>query len=156
MADLPLFAYGTLLTGALDPAIDRLLVRQLGTARLRGRLHDQGGYPGLLCGPTNGGWVHGVLFALDEPARTLARLDRYEGYDTTRPQAGEFIRVMRRVVTADAPRDAWVYLLNPRRSRPGPRITGGDWRRYRNHSNRHWQRSASDRVLNVGAAPRPR
>ncbi len=144
-ADLPLFAYGTLLTGALDPAIDRLLacgVTRLGEARLRGRLHDQGGYPGLV--EANGGWVHGKLLRLTKPV--LATLDRYEGFDPARPQAGEFVRVMRRVEVADESIDAWVYLLNTRRARPGPRIVGGDWRRYRNRSNGHWQRSASDRV----------
>ena len=133
-AELPLFAYGTLLTGALDPALDRLLARgatRLGKARLRGRLHDQGGYPGLVNDPAAGGWVRGELLALADPARTLVALDRYEGFDPARPQAGEFVRVMRRVEFAGTGCDAWVYLLNVRRVRPGPRIVGGDWRRYR-------------------------
>jgi gamma-glutamylcyclotransferase (GGCT)/AIG2-like uncharacterized protein YtfP len=133
-AELPLFAYGTLLTGALDPAIDRLLARDavsLGPARLRGRLHDQGGYPGLVDTPAAGGWVRGELLDLADPPRTLATLDRYEGFDPTHPKAGEFIRTIRRVESAGAASDAWVYLLNVRRVRPGPRIVGGDWRRYR-------------------------
>ena len=133
-AELPLFAYGTLLTGALDPAIDRLLARgiaRLGEARLRGRLHDQGDYPGLVDGPAADGWVRGELLTLADPPRTLTTLDRYEGFDPARPQAGEFVRAIRPVEYAGAVRDAWVYLLNARRVRPGPRIVGGDWRRFR-------------------------
>jgi len=137
MVDLPLFAYGTLLTGALELAVKRLLARQarkLGVARLHGRLHDQGGYPGLVCGPATGAWARGELLALADPARMLATLDRYEGFDPARPQAGEFVRTIRRVERAGGTCEVWVYLLNVRRVRPGPRIVGGDWRRYRNHT----------------------
>ena len=130
-AELPLFAYGTLLTGALDPAIDRLLARDamsLGPARLRGWLHDQGGYPGLVL--ADGGPVRGELLAFGDLAGALALLDRYEAFDPRRPHAGEYIRAVGQVDAGGAPTDAWVYLLNVRRVRPGPRIVGGDWRRY--------------------------
>ncbi len=132
-AERPLFAYGTLLTGALDPGVDRRLARdarRLGPARMRGRLHDQGGYPGLLDGD---GWVAGALLCLDAASATLALLDRYEGFDPARPAAGEFVRVTRPVFAqpSETAVEAWVYLLNPARVRPGRRIAGGDWRRYR-------------------------
>ena len=132
-AELPLFAYGTLLTGALDPAIDRLLARDavsLGPARLRGRLHDQGGYPGML--ETGHGWIQGELLEFANPSRALAQLDHYEGYNPGRPRAGDFIRELRQVETGSVMRDAWVYVLNTHRVRPGPRISDGNWRRYRN------------------------
>ena len=129
---LPLFAYGTLLTGALDPAIRRLLehaTQRLGPARVRGRLHDQGGYPGLLLGGS--GWVHGELLTLADPERALALLDRYEGFDPARPRAGEYLRVTVSVerLPDGAAQPARTYLLNPARGRPGPRIPGGDWTR---------------------------
>jgi gamma-glutamylcyclotransferase (GGCT)/AIG2-like uncharacterized protein YtfP len=98
--ELPLFAYGTLLSGSLVPEIGRLLRRRvtsLGPARLRGRLHDQGGYPGLVCAPPGGGWVSGEMLELEDPLDTLARLDRYEGFDPARAHAGEYVRVIRRV-----------------------------------------------------------
>lgn len=132
--ELPLFAYGTLLSGSLVPEIGRLLRRRvtsLGPARLRGRLHDQGGYPGLVCAPPGGGWVSGEMLELEDPLDTLARLDRYEGFDPARAHAGEYVRVIRRVESNGAEHAAWVYLLNTDRVRPGPRIAAGDWRRYR-------------------------
>ena len=134
MADevLPLFAYGTLLTGALDPTVRRLVAHhtvRLGPARIHGRLHDQGGYPGLLLGGS--GWVHGELLGLADPERALVLLDRYEGFDSARPLAGEYLRVTVSVerLPDGATQPVWTYLLNPSRARPGPRIPCGDWTR---------------------------
>lgn len=132
--DLPLFAYGTLLTGARDPGIRRLVARatrRLGPARVRGRLHDQGGYPGLVGTGSETCWVRGVLLELVGRGHALRLLDGYEGFDPSRPNAGEYVRVALPVERLPGYETvtAWTYLLNIRRVRPGPRIVGGDWRR---------------------------
>ena len=70
-----IFVYGTLLR-SLERAHWLAPAQFLGMARVRGRLHDLGSYPGLLEGT---GWVLGELYAID--AKTGLELDRVEGFD---------------------------------------------------------------------------
>jgi hypothetical protein len=130
--ELPLFAYGTHPTGPRDPAVARLLLRtarRLGPARVRGRLHDRGGYPGLRLA-ADAGWVHGILLALARPRAALAQLDRYEDCHPAHPERGEYVREPVAVATQDGrTRLAWAYLLHPAIRRPGPPLRCGDWQR---------------------------
>ena len=77
-----LFVYGTLLPddrGAFGAAERTRLAAEadlIGAATTRGLLADLGDYPGLIGG---NGLVHGAVYRLRDPARTLAWLDDYEG-----------------------------------------------------------------------------
>jgi gamma-glutamylcyclotransferase (GGCT)/AIG2-like uncharacterized protein YtfP len=97
----------------------------LGTARVRGRLHDLGDYPVLIAAADPGEWVTGELYSLPAPRRILAWLDRYEGCAAAR--RGAFTRVRCDVFSRRAPpRPAWVY----RYALPlvgAPRIESGDY-----------------------------
>ena len=74
-------------------------------------------YPGAT--PSNGpnDWVRGEVFRLNQPAKTLAALDAYEG-----PQFG---RAPQRVYLASGMTLAWVYLY--RGNPTGTRIISGAW-----------------------------
>lgn len=128
-----LFAYGTLLTGTGDPALDRAFrrgTRDLGPGWISGRLVGLGGYPGATPGP---GRIHGRLFRLCAGARLLSRLDRYEGTATA---GGRALFARRRtpvrVAAPDVPPHgartlaAWVYWYCGRARGRRP-IPGGRW-----------------------------
>jgi gamma-glutamylcyclotransferase (GGCT)/AIG2-like uncharacterized protein YtfP len=76
-----LFVYGSLLAGAGQPMGVRLAreARRIGEACLAGRLYRVSWYPGLVEGITSSERVHGEVYALDDPVRTLLWLDAYEG-----------------------------------------------------------------------------
>lgn len=113
MPNTYLFAYGTLLTGTGDPALDRAFraaVCDLGPAWVAGRLVRLQGYPGAVEGA---GQVWGRLFEVTRTRCLLRRLDRYEGVSDT-PQTGAFLRRLTPVHTPARPRLAdlrlaWVY-----------------------------------------------
>src|SRR5262245_63792883 len=75
-----LFAYGTLRPGAGHRMAAYLARRGrlLGPARAPGRLYDLGRYPGMTGPRAADEWVRGDVYELDDPAATLAVLDRYE------------------------------------------------------------------------------
>ena len=103
-------------------ALHRLIAADatlLGKGRVRGRLLDLRGYPGLVDGE---GWVRGELYRLHD--RELLRvLDREEGYNFERRRAG--------VNLVDGRRSrAWVYRYRGPRHRAIP-ILDGDYRRAR-------------------------
>jgi gamma-glutamylcyclotransferase (GGCT)/AIG2-like uncharacterized protein YtfP len=119
-----LFVYGTLRRGSRNQ-FARLLAEQarfLGTARTAGRLYNLGRYPGAKPSEGPGEWVRGEVFRLDQPAKTLAALDAYEG--------PRFERTIARVqVVSGVQLDAWAYFY---RGKPaGPRIVSGFWPRRR-------------------------
>ena len=120
-AGMPLFVYGTLMTG--EPAhrmLAAVVVRSV-AARLPGAvLHDLGAYPAAVAGA---GDVHGEVHWLDREhfAAVVARLDAYEG--------DEYRRVICPVWPDDAAAtvDAWVYLAAPERMAGYPLIADGRW-----------------------------
>ena len=124
----PLFVYGTLrCTGSNDIRRFGPHSRLLGLARVRGRLHDLGAYPGLVLGGDQ--WVWGELHAIGlvlEPA-----LDALE---EVWPQcSGEYRRRHARVCWypegGGVQRELWalLYEMDPRRARVWPPIESGDW-----------------------------
>ncbi|WP_440997031.1 gamma-glutamylcyclotransferase family protein [Arhodomonas sp. SL1] len=129
---LKVFAYGTLITGALDREVEALLRRSLlarHPARLRGRLYDLGDYPAAV--PTAHGREHimGELLVLTGGMATLAVLDAYEDHSPECPERGLFRRRRATVQRRDTGgrERALVYWYNAGLAR-ARRIPGGDWR----------------------------
>ena len=85
--------------------------RFVGRARVQGRLFHLGEYPGLVPSRDPGLWVHGEVYALENPPDTLARLDDYEACGPNDPEPHEFERVEKQVVLESGTRDnVWVYV----------------------------------------------
>lgn len=121
-----LFAYGTLVTGALDPEVADLMrayCRPGPSATVPGRLLDLGSYPGAVKGM---GTIRGQLIQLLAPKRCLALLDRYEDYSPAHPQHSLYVRELVRARTlAGRWQPCWMYWLRESR---GHAIPSGDWR----------------------------
>ncbi len=120
-----LFVYGSLLQGELRHGVLEGS-RRLGPVLARASLRDLGSYPALLGGS---GTVVGELYAVD--ARTLAQIDRIEGYDPDHPDDSLYRRVTLPIRhLADGRRET---VLAYRYNHPpaGRRIGHGDYRRWR-------------------------
>ena len=131
-----LFAYGTLLppsmlggpraaTAGMGSAERGKLAAEaqfLGPATTVGSLVDLGCYPGLIDGDAI---VHGGVYALYRPGKTLMWLDVYEGL--TGGPADEYRRITRTVTMRDGCHlTAWIYLyLGPCVDKP--LIAFGRW-----------------------------
>ena len=84
----------------------------VGHARIQGRLIHLGEYPGVVPSGDPARWVHGEVYALDNPSETLSRLDDYEGCGPHDPEPHEFERVEKDVVLESGASDkAWVYIF---------------------------------------------
>jgi len=124
-----LFVYGTLMSGAGHRMGARLQreARLVGLARIKGRLYDLGAYPALVeTGPADGD-VHGEVFELIDPSRSLRWLDAYEGIVPGREAHSEYARVERTVRLEDGRElTAWFYIYRaPVHGRPI--IESGRW-----------------------------
>ena len=122
-----LFVYGTLRRGGSnDIAQFGARARWVSQARVRGRLHDLGPYPGLVMGGSE--WVIGEIYRIDpaiEPA-----LDRLE--EVWPDRTGEYRRSLAMVVTRDHSGAeqvcaALVYAMNAAIALRWPLIERGDW-----------------------------
>jgi len=102
--------YGTLMAkhGVQQKLGVKRSLRFLGPCTIRGELRDLGAYPGLMKG---NGVVNGELYEILDAA-TFKRLDDYEGFDPSHPDASIFVR--RRVRLQHPEIDCWVYFYNPR------------------------------------------
>lgn len=127
------FAYGSLMTALAHPMGTRLRqeAQFVGPARIAGRLYRVSWYPGLTEPQTATDSVHGELYRLTDPAKTLAWLDEYEGVVPGRSSAAacdEYSRVERLAVCADGKTSlTWAYLYQ----RPLPQsafIADGLWK----------------------------
>jgi gamma-glutamylcyclotransferase (GGCT)/AIG2-like uncharacterized protein YtfP len=126
-----LFAYGTLLIGTPDGAINQLIsdfLRPRCRAYIHGRLHDLGAYPGAVRSYDLREKIFGHVFTLERPERVLPALDAYEGYSLHCPNRSEFVRrtATARQLPCQTPLTVWVYYYNwhPRRA---PRLLSGDY-----------------------------
>lgn len=117
--DLPLFVYGTLMSGgSAEAMVGR---RRRGPAWTRGRLfHLPAGYPAL--DPTGSGRVFGE-WVDPVPAARLVLLDQYEGVDEEL-----FERVVVDVSTDAATFPAWAWVMRDPASRGGVLVPSGRWR----------------------------
>ena len=122
---IKVFIYGTLLRGMERTSI-LAESSYLGPAMTQADLYDLGAYPGIKQGE---GTTVGELYGITE--RTLATLDRIEGYYSLDPPSSLFIRkdtLVRRL--ADGQKiDACTYFYNYEASEQ-IMISHGDYRRY--------------------------
>ena len=125
-----IFVYGTLLR-SLERAHWLARAQLLGVARVRGRLHDLGSYPGLMEGS---GWVLGELYAID--AETGRDLDRVEGFDPSDEVGSLYRRVPTQVqlIATGETVTAETYVYN-QAVPAGSSIEHGDYRRSRLEAN---------------------
>jgi len=108
-----LFVYGTLRRDSPNSrhAMLARAARLVGRARMRGRLYQLGGYPGLVPAPDAERWVQGEVYELTDPEALLARLDEYEGCGPRDPEPHEYERVRAEAWMASGAREeAWVYV----------------------------------------------
>lgn len=128
-----LFVYGSLTVAHDHPQGQRLRTESLliGPAHSPGRLYRVTWYPGLRPPQHASDIVHGEVYALADPARSLAWLDEYEGITPSASSAAGpdiYERTQRAVTIADGRvLAAWVYLYQ----RPLPEdsfIPDGRWR----------------------------
>jgi|ERR1700757_868425 gamma-glutamylcyclotransferase (GGCT)/AIG2-like uncharacterized protein YtfP len=139
-----LFSYGTLLPRLAPPEIKPTMqrLRRVGRGFVRGQLFDLGEYPGAILsrkGPT----IAGQIFELPDDPEVLKRLDDYEGFDRSDPQASLFIRQRRSVQREDGSKVfCWVYIYNRPLTRARA-LRGGDYAkgRSRRSPGTHSQRS---------------
>lgn len=78
-----LFVYGTLMQGGeLHKHLDHLGVRFIGEGRIKARLFKIPGedYPGAIPSTVQT-YVHGELYHLRHPSKTLKKIDKIEGCD---------------------------------------------------------------------------
>jgi gamma-glutamylcyclotransferase (GGCT)/AIG2-like uncharacterized protein YtfP len=126
-----LFIYGTLEPEIAPPGIRPVVGRlsREGQASVRGALYDLGPYPGLVLSDRVG-VVRGSVWRLPEDSRTLAELDRFEGYDPADERRSLFLRRKQLVNLADGrPFECWLYLYNRSPGR-APRVASGDYLAY--------------------------
>jgi gamma-glutamylcyclotransferase (GGCT)/AIG2-like uncharacterized protein YtfP len=124
-----LFVYGTLLSTAGHPMGRRLMRegRLIGEACMQGQLYRLGAYPGLAETHLATQRVHGEVFKLHDPPKTLIWLDAYEGIAAGNPAHDEYRRATRMVHLASGEQlAAWVYLYQKDTSGFQP-ISDGRW-----------------------------
>lgn len=128
-----LFVYGTLMSAAttkMGRAQRERLRREgeaLGPATTAGRLYDLGRYPALAAGDDAADVVHGEVYALHDPVKSLRWLDAYEGIVPGNHPSNEYERCERPVRLADGTElTAWIYVYarDPSHCQPLP---GGRW-----------------------------
>ena len=128
-----LFVYGSLSTVHGHPMGNRLRQEALliGPARMDGRLHRVGWFPGLRPAEAPGEMVHGEVYRLTDALKSIAWLDAYEGITpggSSAAAANTYLRAERAaLLPSGATLIAWVYLYQ----RPLPadtHIPDGIWR----------------------------
>jgi len=121
-----LFSYGTLLPSLAPPEIKPTVrrLRRVGSGFVRGQLFDFGEYPGAVLTRT-GSRIIGQIFELPDDPEVLHRLDEYEGFDRSDPQASLFVRKRRYVELEDGRKIfCWIYGYN-RPVKKARRLSGG-------------------------------
>lgn len=120
---IPLFVYGTLLSGEANYHIVEPYVLSARPGAVRGTLYDAGAYPALVLSGWEQGLVKGEWLVLRDEA--LAKTDKLEEYFGPGSPDNDYERVWIRDVKYEE-REGWVYVWNG--SRGYPRIPGGSWR----------------------------
>ncbi|SDP25155.1 Uncharacterized conserved protein YtfP, gamma-glutamylcyclotransferase (GGCT)/AIG2-like family [Mucilaginibacter sp. OK268] len=108
-----LFVYGTLLdNGNSYGAYLQQHCTLLQAGKFRGKLYDIGEYPGSIVDENNAQYVHGSIYLMDEPEKTLKVIDDYEGFGDDQEQPNLFIRILTSIETFDGPIECWAYVYN--------------------------------------------
>jgi len=133
----PLFAYGTLRSGQSGHGVVGRTVKEA-TGRAPGLdLYMISGYsfPWAVPNSANTSGIAGELFWFSSSTygSDIARLDRYERYDPSKPASGQLYTRERRA-TSHPGVSAWVYVATPRWASiardSGTRIPSGDYLRW--------------------------
>lgn len=140
--ELPLFVYGTLMTGFRN--YEKLLAAYIKETR-PAYIEDvslwhikEAGYPVIVAGT---GIVKGELVILKDFAAAMPELDRLEGY-TGDPHESTYVRLIKLVADPETGEetDAHVYWYNrslAEISGPVVEIRGGDWRVFMDEETLH-------------------
>jgi len=126
-----LFAYGTLQPGFAPTKIARVAAKlwPVGEGFVPGVLYDLCGYPGAVADPAAKGKIAGTVMELPEDEDVLARLDRYEGFDSQTPATSEYIRERQVVeLKAGGTVQCWFYRYN-RKPKDADQVASGAWGR---------------------------
>jgi gamma-glutamylcyclotransferase (GGCT)/AIG2-like uncharacterized protein YtfP len=111
-----LFVYGTLRKGFDLPLQKRISrdIEWLGPSEIRGKLYDIGKYPAALpAGKNEKSVIRGEVIKINDPAKVMKLLDRYEGYDPKKLRNSEYYREKESLVLQDGKKvEAWVYWYN--------------------------------------------
>ena len=132
-----LFSYGTLLPEhaprEIAPTVRRL--RRVGQGFVRGKLYDLGDYPGAVL-TRNGPLIRGLVFELPDDPSVLEQLDRYEEFDSSRPNGSLFVR-KRRVVNLQNGKKivCWIYTYNGSTDTASP-LPSGRYTKAKNRASR--------------------
>lgn len=102
-----LFVYGSLRGRGRKPHPLLAPARRLGPAWVRGRRVAAGRWPGARPDPQR--YLHGELWQLLAPRRSLHRLDRYENCRPGNPRLGRYSRRRVTAFTAQGECSAWIY-----------------------------------------------
>jgi gamma-glutamylcyclotransferase (GGCT)/AIG2-like uncharacterized protein YtfP len=123
-----LFVYGTLRKGfRAHKLLQRHHARFLGNGHVQGRLYNLSEYPGAKWSDAPGERVQGEVYFLPRAAAAFSSLDRFEGYDPSRPEWSMF-ELKETTVRLAGQREvrAWIYWLRGGR-RSGRRLLTGDY-----------------------------
>ena len=128
-----LFMYGTLMPTEADqeiaPIVKRL--RRIGAAYVRGRLYNLGEYPGAIIDQSSNTSIHGELVELPADKAVLDALDKYEEFDSSRPEKSLFVRKKAKIELASGRSvEAWIYVYN-RDPGNAPIVRGGNYSKSR-------------------------
>ncbi|WP_234736149.1 gamma-glutamylcyclotransferase family protein [Tellurirhabdus bombi] len=107
-----LLVYGTLQQTSNHPMANYLHGNStfLGKGYFSGQLYQLGDYPGARYDPEAKSFVHGEIYALNNPDEIFAVLDRYEGIGET--DSDEYVRQVIPVQSETGRLFCWVYLYN--------------------------------------------
>lgn len=138
-----LFVYGSLLLPTGDAEVDAALsqARSLGLGHIHGRLFDLGEYPGAKYAAPGSAKIPpkvlGRLLGIPDPDPFFQVLDRYEGFDRSRPLTSEFVRSTTAVTLVESGRtvlsQVYFYSLGTRGKQP---IPSGDYLAFRQERSR--------------------
>jgi gamma-glutamylcyclotransferase (GGCT)/AIG2-like uncharacterized protein YtfP len=124
-----LFVYGSLMSTARHPMGARLRreARLIGPASTQGRLYRISWYPGLVESDDPAARVYGEAYRLNNPSRTLAWLDRYEGTASGVQAKSEYLR-REQIVRLESGEEIKAWLYSYRASVAGKRyMPSGRW-----------------------------
>jgi gamma-glutamylcyclotransferase (GGCT)/AIG2-like uncharacterized protein YtfP len=122
-----LFVYGTLL-GKSEHAMSRLLsahAQPISNGVFQGRLYQIDWYPGAIDSENPDDKVFGEIWSIPDDKALIHKLDDYEGYHPEMPEASEYIRTERSIITEKGESVACQIYLYQASLRSAKRIHGG-------------------------------
>lgn len=124
---IPLFVYGTLLSGEANYSVVASYVLSVRQGAVRGTLYDAGEYPALVLSGRDRDLVQGEWLIISEEG--LKQTDLLEEYYGPGAERNDYERIWIRDAKREE-REGWVYVWKD--SRGCPAIPSGSWRRHRN------------------------